>query len=174
MKKLNDPEKQKVLYKTALSVFFTNEIEIDKIILALSIGAIGFYSSLLTSKSLVLTEIMFITLVLSVLLYGMTTAVIMMIFSQNKKLLLSIISTDGIGEEQSSLSFLDSYKYYPFISAVAMSIIFIFALVYTNINKSGIYIDDKNKIQNIKEERVFKNNENNDSSQNQEKEKNNE
>lgn len=146
---MTDEEKQKELYKASLPAFFMNEIETDKIILTLSVGAIGFYSALLTGKNLVLTETMFISMILSVLLYGATVGMIIGVFSQNKKQLLSIISTNGIGEENPHLSFLDAHKYKPFIGAIVFSIVFMLALVYENINKKEVPVSGQNKETNV-------------------------
>lgn len=135
MENITQEEKERELYKASIPAFFMNEIETDKIILTLSVGAIGFYSALLTGKSILLTEVMFISMILAVLLYGVTVAMVISVFAQNKKQLISIISTNGKGEEDPHLSFLDKHKYKPFISAIVLSIVFMLALLYDNISK---------------------------------------
>ena len=138
MAEMTNNEKEKELYKAALPAFFMNEIETDKIILTLSIGAIGFYSALLTNGSLQLTEIMFISTIIAVILYGITVAMVIGVFAQNKKQLLSIISGNGVGEEDPHLTFLDNHKYKPFIGAVIASIVFMLSLLFTNIHKNKV------------------------------------
>src|SRR5574344_1742425 len=104
MAEMTNEEKEKELYKAALPAFFMNEIEADKNILTLSVGLIGFYSVLLTGKDFVLSEIMFISLIISILFSGITIAMVLIVFTKNKKQLLSIISTNGKGEEDPHLS----------------------------------------------------------------------
>jgi len=143
MAKMINDEKEKELYKAALPAFFMNEIETDKIILTLSVGAIGFYSALLTSGSLQLTEIMFTSTIIAVILYGITAAMVIGVFAQNKKQLLSIISGNGAGEEDPHLTFLDNHKYKPFIGAVIASIVFMLSLLFTNIHENKVVIINK-------------------------------
>lgn len=152
MAEMTNDEKERELYKASLSAFFTNEIETDKIILTLSIGAIGFYSALLTSGSLQLTEIMFISTIIAVILYGITVAMVIGVFAQNKKQLLSIISSNGIGEEDPHLTFLDNHKYKPFIGAVIASIVFMLSLLFTNVHKEKVEMTDKKTIETPKPE----------------------
>ena len=143
MAEMTNDEKEKELYKAALPAFFMNEIETDKIILTLSVGAIGFYSALLTSSSLQFTEIMFSSTIIAVVLYGITTAMIIGVFAQNKKQLLSIISSNGVGEEDPHLTFLDNHKYKPFIGAIIASVVFMLSLLFTNIHKVKVDIIDR-------------------------------
>ncbi len=152
MAEMTQEEKEKELYKASLPAFFMNEVETDKIILTLSVGAIGFYSALLTGKDIILTEIMFIFMVISTLLYGVTVAMVLGVFAQNKKQLLSIISTNGIGEENPHLSFLDKHKYKPFIFAVFFSILFMLALIYKHVNSEVKEEPSQNSEINLKEE----------------------
>jgi len=130
--------KAEELYKASLPAFFSNEIESDKIILTLSVGAIGFYSALLTGNSLKLTGIMLVLMGLAVLLYGVTIAMVIGVFVQNKKLLLSIIEGDGESDENPHLTFLDKYKYMPFIGAVIFSIVFMLVLMFDNFNRNEV------------------------------------
>ncbi len=149
MAEITQEEKEKELYKASLPAFFMNEIETDKIILTLSVGAIGFYSALLTGKNILLTEIMFISMILAVILYGVTVAMVIGVFAQNKKQLISIISTNGKGEEDPHLTFLDKHKYKPFMSAIVFSIVFMLALMYNNINKKESLVSEENYEPNI-------------------------
>ena len=151
MAQMTNEDKEKELYKASLPAFFMNEIETDKNILTLSVGIIGFYSVLLTGKDFVLSEIMFISLIIAILFSGVTIAMVLSVFAQNKKQLLSIISTNGKGEEDPHLSFLDKHKYKPFAIAIIASIIFMLALIYENVNKKGI--DNKEK-KEIKTEQI--------------------
>ena len=75
---------------------------------------------------------------IAVILYGITVAMIIGVFAQNKKQLLSIISGNGKGEENPHLTFLDNHKYKPFLGAVIASIVFMFALLFANINKKNV------------------------------------
>lgn len=143
MGNMTEEEKEKELYKASLPAFFMNEVETDKIILTLSVGAIGFYSALLTGKEFELSEIIFISMILSTLLYGVTVAMVLGVFAQNKKQLLSIISINGKGEEDPHLTFLDKHKYKPFVLAVFFSMVFVLALVYKNVNVKNITPDIK-------------------------------
>lgn len=151
MAQMTNEDKEKELYKASLPAFFMNEIETDKNILTLSVGIIGFYSVLLTGKDFVLSEIMFISLIIAILFSGATIATVLTVFARNKKQLLSIISTNGKGEEDPHLSFLDKHKYKPFAIAIIASIIFMLALIYENVNKKGI--DNKEK-KEIKTEQI--------------------
>lgn len=146
MAEMTNEEKEKELYKASLPAFFMNEIETDKNILTLSVGIIGFYSVLLTGKDFVLSEIMFISLIIAILFLGVTIAMVLSVFAQNKKQLLSIISTNGKGEEDPHLSFLDKHKYKPFAIAIIASIVFMLALIYENVHKKEIDSKEKKEI----------------------------
>ena len=140
--------KEDELYKASLPAFFTNEIETDKNILTLSIGAIGFYSAILMGKTLTLSNVMLFSMILSVILYGITAAMVLAIFSQNKKQLLTIIVNDGRAEENPHLSLLDKWKYLPFILAIIASIVFMLALTYSNINQKENKMNEKTTMLN--------------------------
>ena len=146
MAEMTNEEKEKELYKASLPAFFMNEIETDKNILTLSVGIIGFYSVLLTGKDFVLSEIMLISLIIAILFLGVTIAMVLSVFAQNKKQLLSIISTNGKGEEDPHLSFLDKHKYKPFAIAIIASIVFMLALIYENVHKKEIDSKEKKEI----------------------------
>lgn len=146
MAEMTNEEKEKELYKASLPAFFMNEIETDKNILTLSVGIIGFYSVLLTGKNFVLSEIMFISVNIAILFLGVTIAMVLSVFAKNKKQLLSIISTNGKGEEDPHLSFLDKHKYKPFAIAIIASIVFMLALIYENVHKKEIDSKEKKEI----------------------------
>ena len=154
MAEMTNEEKEKELYKASLPAFFMNEIETDKNILTLSVGIIGFYSVLLTGKDFVLSEIMFISLIIAILFLGVTIAMVLSVFAQNKKQLLSIISTNGKGEEDPHLSFLDKHKYKPFAIAIIASIVFMLALIYENVNKKEIDSKEKNEVKIEQTEKI--------------------
>lgn len=154
MAEMTNEEKEKELYKASLPAFFMNEIETDKNILTLSVGIIGFYSVLLTGKDFVLSEIMFISLIIAILFLGVTIAMVLSVFAQNKKQLLSIISTNGKGEEDPHLSFLDKHKYKPFAITVIASIVFMFALIYENVNKKEIDRKEKKEVKIEQTEKI--------------------
>jgi preprotein translocase subunit SecG len=154
MAEMTNEEKEKELYKASLPAFFMNEIETDKNILTLSVGIIGFYSVLLTGKDFVLSEIMFISLIIAILFLGVTIAMVLSVFAQNKKQLLSIISTNGKGEEDPHLSFLDKHKYKPFAIAIIASIIFMLALIYENVHKKEIDSKEKNEVKIEQTEKI--------------------
>ena len=154
MAEMTNEEKEKELYKASLPAFFMNEIETDKNILTLSVGIIGFYSVLLTGKDFVLSEIMFISLIIAILFSGVTIAMVLSVFAQNKKQLLSIISTNGKGEEDPHLSFLDKHKYKPFAIAIIASIVFMLALIYENVNKKEIDSKEKNEVKIEQTEKI--------------------
>ncbi len=154
MAEMTNEEKEKELYKASLPAFFMNEIETDKNILTLSVGIIGFYSVLLTGKDFVLSEIMFISLIIAILFSGVTIAMVLGVFAQNKKQLLSIISTNGKGEEDPHLSFLDKHKYKPFAIAIIASIVFMLALIYENVNKKEIDSKEKNEVKIEQTEKI--------------------
>lgn len=149
MANMAQEDKDKELYIASLPAFFMNEIETDKIILTLSVGAIGFYSALLTGASILLTKVMNFSMVLAVILYGVTVAMVIGVFAQNKKQLISIISNNGKADENPKLTFLDEHKYKPFISAIFFSIVFILALMYNNINKKEPTVSNQNQEHNI-------------------------
>jgi uncharacterized protein YacL len=149
MAKMSDEEKELELYKASLPAFFMNEVETDKIILTLSVGAIGFYSALLTSKHMLYTEVIFVSMIISVVLYGVTIAMVIGVFTQNKKHLLSIIENNGKGKENPHLTFLDNHKYKPFIGAVVFSIIFMLALLFENIHKEGVPMSDNKSVKKV-------------------------
>ncbi|MCG3707809.1 hypothetical protein ACOTVP_10510 [Aliarcobacter butzleri] len=154
MAEMTNEEKEKELYKASLPAFFMNEIETDKNILTLSVGIIGFYSVLLTGKDFVLSEIMLISLIIAILFLGVTIAMVLSVFAQNKKQLLSIISTNGKGEEDPHLSFLDKHKYKPFAIAIIASIVFMLALIYENVNKKEIDSKEKNEVKIEQTEKI--------------------
>jgi hypothetical protein len=137
------------LYKASLSAFFTNELEADKTILGLSVAAIGFFMALFLNKELQITELMFITIVLAQISFIITSAIILMIFTYNKKLILHIIETTGAAEKEPELlALLDKWKYIPFVMGILFSIIFTLSLMFEKVNAK----DDKNstecKVQN--------------------------
>lgn len=154
MAEMTNEEKEKELYKASLPAFFMNEIETDKNILTLSVGIIGFYSVLLTGKDFILSEIMFISLIIAILFSGVTIAMVLSVFAKNKKQLLSIISTNGKGEEDPHLSFLDKHKYKPFAITVIASIVFMFALIYENVNKKEIDRKEKKEVKIEQTEKI--------------------
>ena len=154
MAEMTNEEKEKELYKASLPAFFMNEIETDKNILTLSVGIIGFYSVLLTGKDFVLSEIMFISLIIAILFSGVTIAMVLSVFAQNKKQLLSIISTNGKGEEDPHLSFLDKHKFKPFAIAIIASIVFMLALIYENVNKKEIDRKEKKEVKIEQTEKI--------------------
>ena len=154
MAEMTNEEKEKELYKASLPAFFMNEIETDKNILTLSVGIIGFYSVLLTGKDFILSEIMFISLIIAILFSGVTIATVLTVFAKNKKQLLSIISTNGKGEEDPHLSFLDKHKYKPFAITVIASIVFMFALIYENVNKKEIDRKEKKEVKIEQTEKI--------------------
>lgn len=154
MAEMTNEEKEKELYKASLPAFFMNEIETDKNILTLSVGIIGFYSVLLTGKDFVLSEIMFISLIIAILFSGINIAMVLSVFAQNKKQLLSIISTNGKGEEDPHLSFLDKHKYKSFVVTIIASIVFMLALIYENVNKKEIDSKEKNEVKIEQTEKI--------------------
>lgn len=126
--------KDEELYKASLPAFFTNELEADKTILGLSVAAIGFYMALFLNKDLEITELMFITIIISLVSFLIVSSMILMIFARNKKQLLHIIETTGGLEEDTLLELLDKFKYWPFIIGILCSIIFTLSLMFTKIN----------------------------------------
>jgi len=92
---------------------------------------------------------MFTSTIIAVILYGITTAMVIGVFAQNKKQLLSIISGNGVGEEDPHLTFLDNHKYKPFIGAVVFSIIFMLALLFENIHKEEVPMSSNRAIKKV-------------------------
>jgi len=127
----NQNKKDEELYRVALQVFFKNEIESDKILLALSVGAIGFYTSILT-KQMSLSKIMLGSMSIALLFYVFTIAVILVIFFRNKKELLYAIENNGRGRESMLLKYLDIFKYLFFIIAIVASLVFVLFLMFMN------------------------------------------
>jgi hypothetical protein len=148
-------DKNEELYKASLSAFFTNELEADKTILGLSVAAIGFFMALFLNKDLQITELMFITIALAQISFIITSAIILMIFKYNKKLILHIIETTGATEKEPELlALLDKWKYIPFVMGILFSIIFTLSLMFEKMNAK----DDKNNIECKAQNRpVYKN-----------------
>ena len=73
---------------------------------------------------------------------------------ENKKQLLSIISTNGKGEEDPHLSFLDKHKYKSFVVTIIASIVFMLALIYENVNKKEIDSKEKNEVKIEQTEKI--------------------
>ncbi|MCG3683861.1 hypothetical protein [Aliarcobacter butzleri] len=146
---MDQNKKDEELYKAALQSFFINEIESDKIILALSVGAIGFYTSILM-KTMKFTEVMFISMVASLLFYGITIGMLLFVFSRNKKQLLNIIANSGKGEEDKLLDFFDKAKYWSFAIAVIASVIFVLSLMFKNLNLDKTIVKKENYISEVK------------------------
>lgn len=147
---MDQDKKDEELYKAALQSFFINEIESDKIILALSVGAIGFYTSILM-KTMKLSEVMFISMIGALLFYGITIGILLFVFSRNKKQLLNIIANSGKGQEDSLLDFLDKAKYWSFAIAVIASVIFVLSLMFKNIESDKAkVIENKNINKEVK------------------------
>lgn len=145
---MDQDKKDEELYKAALQSFFINEIESDKIILALSVGAIGFYTSILM-KTMKLSEVMFISMIGALLFYGITIGILLFVFSRNKKQLLNIIANSGKGQEDSLLDFLDKAKYWSFAIAVIASVVFVLSLMFKNLEPEKV-TENKNIIKEVK------------------------
>jgi len=145
---LDQDKKDEELYKAALQSFFINEIESDKIILALSVGAIGFYTSILM-KTMKLSEVMFISMIGALLFYGITIGILLFVFSRNKKQLLNIIANSGKGQEDSLLDFLDKEKYWSFAIVVIASVVFVLSLLFKNLEPEKV-TENKNIIKEVK------------------------
>lgn len=143
---MDQKQKNEELYKVALNTFFINELESDKILLALSVGAIGFYTSILM-KNMLFPKLMLFVMSISLLFYGLTVLVILSVFFRNKKQLLNIITNTGEGQEDNLLLFLDKVKYWCFAIAVIASVVFIFPLVSKSLehNKAKLIKDKENK-----------------------------
>ncbi|NBK98196.1 MAG: hypothetical protein EOM50_09270 [Erysipelotrichia bacterium] len=122
-------KKEEELYKASLQAFFQNELEHDKTVLGLSTAALGFYIAIFQSDKEI-SEVMFITSIIAIVMFAITILLILLIFIYNKKLLMSIIKTSGKGEEIKELSILDKTKYIPFAMGILMSIIFTLSLIY--------------------------------------------
>lgn len=142
---LTQYEKNAELYKASLEAFFNNELESDKTILGLSVAAIGFYMALFLNKDLQITGIMFISIIVSLLCFLLVSGMILLIFIRNKKQLLHIVETTGGIKEDTTLEFLDKWKYLPFVIGIACSIIFTILLMFTKIHDAGKPMADKNE-----------------------------
>lgn len=134
---MTQEQKDEELYKASLEAFFNNELETDKMILGLSVAAIGFYMALFLNKDFIVTEIMFITIIIALFSFLIVSAMTLLIFIRNKKQLIHIIATTGNAGEDFILDFLDKWKYLPFIIGVIASIIFTLSLTFTKINNKG-------------------------------------
>lgn len=142
---LTQYEKNAELYKASLEAFFNNELESDKTILGLSVAAIGFYMALFLNKDLQITGIMFISIIVSLLCFLLVSGMILLIFIRNKKQLLHIVETTGGIKEDTTLEFLDKWKYLPFVIGIVCSIIFTILLMFTKIHDAGKPMADKNE-----------------------------
>jgi len=140
---LSQNQKHNELYKASLEAFFLNELEHDKIILGLATAGIGFFIAIFL-KSILISEIMFITSIGALIFFSTTVFIILTIFVLNKKQLLLIIENGGEGGEIKVLPLLDNTKYIPFALAILMSVIFTLSIIYQSFhNKEKNMSDDK-------------------------------
>lgn len=123
--------KEHELYKASLSAFFKNEADNDKLILGLSVTAIGFFISLLEGYSDI-SYPMLIFFIIAVLAFFITAVLILCIFYLNKKQLLKIIDGTGKADECSILEKLDIIKYITFFIAVIASIVLALLILINN------------------------------------------
>ncbi len=144
-KKITQNEKDTELYKASLSAFFQNELEHDKIILALSTAGIGFFIAIFKSQEGKISEVMFVTSIIALVMFAITVLMILGIFVYNKKQIISIITNSGKSEEIKELTMLDKTKYIPFGIAIAASMIFTLSLVVQSINKENVKMKDNKK-----------------------------
>ena len=143
---MTQDEKNEELYKASLSAFFQNELEHDKIILGLSTAGIGFFIAIFQTENREISEVMFISSIVSLVMFSITVLMILAIFVYNKKQIISIIKNSGKSEEIKELTVLDKTKYIPFAIAIMESMIFTLALVFRSINKEKIKMEEKRQV----------------------------
>jgi len=144
-KKLTQDEKDAELYKASLAAFFQNELEYDKIILGLSTAGIGFFIAIFQAQDKAISEVMFFTSLIALMMFSITVIIILFIFHYNKKQALSIIKGSGKSEEIKILKILDEIKYYPFAIAIITSFIFSLSLIFQSKNKENIQMKNTTK-----------------------------
>ncbi len=163
-KKLTQNEKDAELYKASLAAFFQNELEHDKIILGLSTAGIGFFIAIFQTQQGKISEVMFISSIISLIMFAITILMILAIFVYNKKQIISIIKGSGKSEEIKALTMLDKTKYLPFAFAIISSMIFTLSLIFQLVNKEDIqmkntiessFARDSNKSKTSYEKRGF-------------------
>jgi len=142
---LTQEQKNEELYKASLSAFFQNELEHDKIILGLSTAGIGFFIAIFQTQKGNVSELMFISAIVALVMFAITVLMILAIFIYNKKQIISIIKNTGKSDEIKELTILDKTKYIPFAIAIVASMIFTLSLVFQSINKENIKMKDKTK-----------------------------
>jgi hypothetical protein len=139
-------EKDKELYKVSLQAFFQNELEHDKIILTLSVAGIGFFIALFLNK-IQISELMFICIIVSLIMFSITVLMVLGIFYFNKKQIVSIIKGNGKSDEIKELTWLDKFKYLPFAIAIIASMFFTLSLVYKSTGKEIKQMTEKENTQ---------------------------
>lgn len=140
---MDQNKRDEELYKAALTAFFKNEMEADKIILGLSIAAIGFYMALFTSKELYLPIDMIIIVVVSLCAFFITAGLILGVFARNKNQLLHMIKNVGSDHEDKILEFLDKWKYLPFSIGILTSATFTILLIFNNIYSKDLSMNNE-------------------------------
>ncbi|ORU92377.1 MAG: hypothetical protein A6F72_04720 [Cycloclasticus sp. symbiont of Poecilosclerida sp. N] len=135
--------KEHELYKASLLAFFKNESDNDKLILGLSVAGIGFFISLIKDLDEI-SEIMFISSIMALVMFFITGILIMLVFYYNRKQLLKIMENTGNADETPELTVLDKVKYIPFSIAVITSAIFAVALFFNQVNRNTDMTDKRN------------------------------
>jgi len=121
------------LHKTALSAFVQNGLEQDKILLSLNVASIGFFINFLISfkiesKSDLMT---LIVIGLSIVCFLISTASILLIFSENKKYLKELLKNNF--QDNKLLDILDKVRLWTFILGIIFGVIFSIFIVINNI-----------------------------------------
>ena len=151
-KKLDIDFRYEEIHKAALSAFAKNAMELDKILLGLSVGAIGFLLNFMLKdysyiKDIYAVGVISFTTALGVFLYIIYE--IIEIFRKNHKYFQSIISytkgSDGshIGNQEEKMKESDKRVQYSFLLAMILSTVFVLS---QTINKTIVEFQNNNKI----------------------------
>lgn len=121
------------LYKAAIEAFFVNELEHDKMLLNISVAAIGFYIALFSTGNFNVDKVTFFSVIFSLFFFLISAGCVLSIFYFNKKQLLEIIANPESSQEIKTLHLLDKCKYIPFFFGIFCGIIFFVNLIYLKI-----------------------------------------
>lgn len=142
------------LHKTALSAFVQNGLEQDKVLLSLNVASIGFFINYLTSFKLESKSdlMMLIIIGLSIVCFLISTASILLIFSENKKYLKELLKDNF--QDNKLLEIFDKIRLWAFILAVLFGVIFSIFVVINNINFKENEMENVQKV--VKVENIEK------------------
>ncbi len=132
---MNDNFKAQEIHKVALSGFVNNSLELDKIIITLSVASVGGYITYIVKYLQLISKIDIVILLfisLSILFFLATSWIVLEIFKENRKYLQEILQ--GNYDDSPKLDKLDNLKDISFKLGIIFSLLFAIMTVVDKFN----------------------------------------